>query len=81
MAIAYNDDRQVLKQDATYLFSTGDRFQLTGTIWEGKQARAIYTDHPTVEGPMQQLEVASESLEAQQKQRSAARLKAENEVQ
>jgi hypothetical protein len=78
MATAYGDNRNLLNAEVTYLFGLGDPFQLTGTIWQGKQARAIYTQPISTHGPAAQLEVASEPLGALVKQRTAERLQTDN---
>lgn len=78
MTTAYGDNRQLLNQEINYLFGKGDHFHLNDAIWQGKKARAIYTQPFTTYGPAAQLEIASEPLEAKQKEREAARLKAEN---
>ncbi|MGI4820716.1 MAG: hypothetical protein ACRYFV_05835 [Janthinobacterium lividum] len=78
VATAYRNNLSLLSDEATYLFGKGDLFELDGVIWQGKQARAVYTKHFSSSGPYVQLEVVSELLETQRKQQAAARLKAEN---
>ena len=78
VATAYGENRRLLSDEATYLFGKGDQFKLDGVIWQGKKARAIYTQPFSTSGPCAQLEVVSEVLENKLKQQAAARLKAEN---
>lgn len=79
-ATAFGDYRKMLNDEAVYLFGIGERFQLTGTIWQGQRTRAMYTTPFLPQGQASHLEIVSEYLEAQQKQRAAVRLKVENDV-
>ncbi|MDQ2769111.1 MAG: hypothetical protein M3Y54_01250 [Bacteroidota bacterium] len=71
-------DPAVLRPEATYLFGPGQAQGAYQLSWEGRQARAVYTEKAAGFGREGRLDVVSKTLEAVLAAKQQAQLKAEN---